>query len=97
MTRSEIAGTCPYDACPLQPFAAVKVGLGWTITLHGCHYCDFNHVVGVAADVAGRSRLVAVWGYKPDERRYVLAEEHGHNPPDWLDLADSALPKRTQE
>src|SRR5688572_4825759 len=87
--------TCPSDGCPLRPFVEVRVSLGYTIRLHGCRFCNFNYVVGVASDPTGKTRPVGQWAYKKDTGEYILVQESGRNPPGWLDAAAAALSDST--
>ncbi|HJZ57648.1 MAG TPA: hypothetical protein VKE74_21960 [Gemmataceae bacterium] len=96
MFRSaKLVYNCPSDSCPLRPFAAVRAGLGCTIRLHGCRYCNFNHVVAIAEEPGGKLRPVAQWSYSQEAGMYLLAAEHGPNPPGWLDAIANALPQRS--
>jgi hypothetical protein len=95
MRAANAVASCPNDGCPLVPFAAVKAPLGYTIALHGCRYCNFDHVVAVATDATGRTRPVARWSYDADARLYVLVE-YGRSPPRWLELTCSAIPQKQQ-
>jgi hypothetical protein len=88
--------TCPSDGCRLRPFAVVPVGLGFTVRLLGCRYCNFD-LVGAAEDANGRVRPVARWGYNPDAGLYRLVAEYGPNSPGWLDASAAALPVRKPE
>jgi hypothetical protein len=71
-----------------------KASHGWKISLHGCWFCNFDHVRAVASDESGRVRPVADWTVDPASGLYVLWKEHGPNPPGWLELTCSALPQR---
>jgi hypothetical protein len=87
---------CPFDACPMKPFARVKVSLGYTVALHGCRFCNFNHVIAIASDENGSTRMVAQWSFDVGSGLYVLAKEYGTNPPDWLEFTCAALPQGEQ-
>ena len=96
-SRQQIAvANCPLDGCPMRPFATVKAPLGFTISLHGCYFCNFDHVVVTASDAGGKTRLVAQWSYIADSGVYILVKEYGRNSPGWIELTCSALPQREQ-
>lgn len=93
MKSSAAVASCPFDGCPLRPFASVPAP-GYTIALHGCRFCDFNCVVAVATDPTGKVRPVAQWARDADSGIYVLTKEFDRPPPAWLQLACAALPQR---
>jgi len=80
------------DGCPLRPFASRKASHGFTISLFGRRFCNYDRVLAVASDADGNTRLVATWSVDPTSGLYILRQEHGRNPPGWLDLTCSALP-----
>lgn len=94
MPKKAVAN-CPYDTCPMTPFAKVKATHGFTIALHGCRYCNFNLVIAVASDANGKERRVAQWHPSSELQLYILDREYGHNP-SWFALACSALPTHKQ-
>jgi hypothetical protein len=94
MRTYDVMATCPSDGCPLKPFKKVRAPHGYTLALHGCRFCNFDHVVVVAGDSTGRTRLVAQWSIDSASGVYILAKEYGPNPPTWLELTCSALPQR---
>ncbi len=96
MRPKNIVAKCPYDACPLARFGESKASHGYTISLYGCVYCNFNFVVAVAADASGDARFVAQWSLNTESGRYVLGKVYEHNPHGWVALACSALPKNRQ-
>lgn len=87
---------CPFAGCPMRPFKQVKTGHGWTISLCGCRFCNFNYVVALASDNTGRTRPVAQWSFGTASGLYVLAKEYGTHPPEWIDLTCAALPRPRQ-
>ena len=94
MPPQKAVAKCSNDGCPMRPFVVFKASHGWAIALHGCRFCDFDHVFAVASDATDRARRVAQWAIDPASGRYVLRKEHGPNPPGWLELTCSALPQR---
>ncbi len=94
MRPRESLPNCPYDGCPLKPFARMKAPRGCTIALHGCRFCNFNFVVAVATDASRGNRLVGQWSVSPTSGQYVIVKEYGPNPPAWLDIVRAALPNR---
>jgi hypothetical protein len=96
MPSKKFVAKCPYDACPMARFGESKVSYGYTISLYGCVYCDFNFVVAAATDANDNTRLVAQWSLDSTSGLYVLRKVCEHNPPSWVELACSALPKNRQ-
>lgn len=85
---------CPLDGGPLKPFAEVRANLGFTISLVGCSYCEYDHVCAIATDAAGHERYFAQWSFDRTSNEYILVMEVPSIPSDWLDLARAVLPQR---
>ena len=94
MLPKDAVASCPNDGCALQPFKTVKAPPGYTLALHGCRFCNFDHIIAVATDASGDVRPVARWAIDSESGLYVLVEEYGRTPPTWLELTCAALPQR---
>ena len=57
MLPTDAVASCPSDGCPLKPFKFVKAPLGYTLALHGCRFCNFDHVVVMGSMAVGWNDL----------------------------------------